>query len=108
MMRFDLVERRRVALAARASVSGSMPADLLELVAERLADPHGLAAELDREAADRVVAVAVGAGQAGGGRTPLPMPFCTSFDQRSPHRLVVALALSMRREHLDQLLDALA
>src|SRR5215831_4807778 len=31
--------------------------------------------------------------------TPLPMPFCTSFDQRSPHRLVVALELSMPRNH---------
>ena len=57
---------RRVAFRRRsASCSGSSLPIFSSCVAERLADAHRLAAELDREAADRVVAVALRAGQAG-------------------------------------------
>jgi len=66
--RLDLVERGLVAFACLGQRLGLHLADLLDVIAQRLAHPHGLAAQLDREAADRVVAVAVEAGQAGRGR----------------------------------------
>src|SRR2546429_9501570 len=43
-------------------------ADLLELIAERLADPYRFAADLDGEMTDVLVPVDVAAGKAGGSR----------------------------------------
>src|SRR6185437_15542687 len=64
--RLDLGERRAVALGSESEAVGIEIADMLELIAERLAHTHRLAAELNRETADRVVPVAGIAREAGG------------------------------------------
>ena len=48
-----------------------MRPDVLELIAERLADAHALAGEPDAEPADLLVAVHLVAGHAGGGGDPV-------------------------------------
>src|SRR3954471_14026476 len=58
--RLDLVERCGVAFGGTRQLLGLDAADFLQLVAERLADAHAFAGELDLEATDRGV---VGAGR---------------------------------------------
>ena len=68
--------------------------DLFELVAARLADPDRLAAKPCLEMADRLVLRDVRAGKPVQAETPFAIVLATSFDQRSPQRLSVTLALS--------------
>src|SRR5215470_16739506 len=51
-LRFDLVERGSVALGGARERLGVVHADVLELIAERLADAHPLAGETNAEAPD--------------------------------------------------------
>ena len=60
----------------------------------RLADADRLAAEPGREAADGVFCSISAPDSAVHAESPLPMTLVTSFDQRSPHRLGVTMALS--------------
>ncbi len=64
----DLLERGGIAVTRHDQLRGVEFADLLELIAERLADPHRFAADLDGEMTDVLVPVDVAAGQAGGSR----------------------------------------
>ena len=68
--------------------------DLFELVAAGLTDADSLAAEPCLEMADRLVLRDLRAGKPGAGRDPFAIVLATSFDQRSPQRLSVTLALS--------------
>src|SRR5215469_9111513 len=63
-LRFDLLERGAVTLAGAGDRFGLMRANVLELVAERLADANPLAGEPDAETPDLLVPVHVVAGQA--------------------------------------------
>src|SRR5215204_1351525 len=62
--RFDLVERGAVALRGARQLLGVLPGDVLKPVAERLADAHALAAELDDDLTDPVVLAHRVAGEA--------------------------------------------
>src|SRR5438132_4978832 len=53
--RFDLVEGSSVALRGARQLVGVLAGDILESVAERLADPHALAAEPDNDPPDTLV-----------------------------------------------------
>jgi hypothetical protein len=74
-------------------------ADLLELVAERLADAHRLAGEPDLEAADAGVAQAVAGSQAGGRGHTVAHGVLHQLRQALAPEIVVALELSMPRNH---------
>src|SRR5438552_9341390 len=63
----DRGERFGIALAGSRELLRLYAADLLELEAERLADAHAFAGELDLEAADRRVVRARRGGESGGG-----------------------------------------
>src|SRR5262245_40407260 len=60
----DLLERGRIAVTRPSQRRGIKLADLLELVAQRLADPHRLAADLDGEMPDVLVLIDFAAGKA--------------------------------------------
>ena len=104
-VRLDRGERGRIALRGGEQLRRLEAGDALELIAERLPDPDRLAGEADHHAADHrhgasrslpLMPVAA--------LTPLRMPLTHSFDQRSPHRLVVDGGAVDRREHVAQLL----
>src|SRR5262249_31236703 len=60
---FDLVERGAVALGGAGQLTGVLPSDVLEPVAERLADPDPLATQFDDDLANLVVLAHRVAGQ---------------------------------------------
>src|SRR5258708_16519214 len=64
----DLRARGGIAVTRQNQLSGIELADLLELIAQGLADPHRLTADPDDEMADVRVPVDLAAGQAGGRR----------------------------------------
>src|SRR6478752_4784756 len=64
----DLLERGGIAVTRQRELRRVELADLFELVAQRLADPHRLAADLDGEMADVRVLIDFAAGKAGGCR----------------------------------------
>src|SRR5215203_4118787 len=64
----DLLEGCGIAVARQNQLPGIELADLFELIAQRLADPHRFTADLDRKMADVLVLIDFPAGKAGGGR----------------------------------------
>src|ERR1044071_2505965 len=67
----DLVERGAVAFRGARQRVGILAGDVLELVAERLADPNPLAAQFDDDLADAVVLAHRVAGEAARSRDPV-------------------------------------
>ena len=68
----DLLERGGIAVTRQNQLRGIELADLFELVAQRLADPHRLTADLDGEMADVLVLIDFAARKAGGRRHAIP------------------------------------
>src|SRR5262245_23723735 len=64
----DLLERGRISVTRPSQRRGIKLADLLEPVAQRLADAHRLAADFDGEMADVLVLINFAPGKAGGRR----------------------------------------
>ena len=84
-----------VALASAGDRLRRQMQNVLELIAVRLANADRLAAEPRREMADRLALEHLAAAdQPVQAESPFCMALATSFDQRSPHRLLVTLALS--------------
>src|SRR5215475_282002 len=100
----DLLERGRITVTRPSQRRGIKLADLLELVAQRLADPHRLAADFDGEMADVLVLIDFAPGKAGGRRHTVAHGVVT--------KLRPALAPEIRRHlgavhHAQQFRDAL-
>src|SRR5262249_10742085 len=68
----DLRERGGIAVTRQKEIRGIELADLFELIAEGLADPHRLSADPDDEMADVLVPIDFAAGKAGGRRHAIP------------------------------------
>ena len=68
----DLLEGCGIAVTRQNQLCGIELANLFELVAQRLADPHRLTADLDGEMADVLVVIDFAAGQASGRRHTIP------------------------------------
>src|SRR3977135_2596702 len=66
----DLLQRCGIAVTGQNQLRRIKLADLFEFIAEGLADPHRLAADLDGEMADVLVLIDFAARTAGGRRTP--------------------------------------
>src|SRR5207253_4617867 len=82
-------------------------ADVLELVAERLADAHPLAGEPDAEAADLVVPVRVVAGHAGGGRDAVGHAVDAQLRPALAPQIGRRLYAVDRADHVRELFDSL-
>src|SRR6202035_4481857 len=100
----DLLERGGVAVPRQNQLRRIELADLFELIAQRLADPHRLAADLDGEMANVLVLVDFAARKAGGRRHAVAHGVVT--------KLRPALAPKIRRHlaavhHAQQFGDAL-
>src|SRR6185437_8166308 len=98
---------RLVALGRLGERLGLELADLLDVIAQRLADPHGFAAELDGETADRVVAVAILAGEAGRGRHAVLHAVLAELGPALAPQVGRGLGAVDAAHHVAQLLDSL-
>src|SRR5471032_172627 len=105
--RLDLVERGLVAFACLGQRLGLHLADLLDVIAQRLADAYSFAAQFDREAADRVVGVAIPAGEAGRGRDAVLHAVLAELGPTLAPQVGRGLGAVNAAHHLAQLLDAL-
>src|SRR5712664_3466024 len=102
----DLRERGGVALGGARDALGIGTPDLLEPVAERLADAHRFAGEPDLEAADLVVAQAVARGQPGRRSNAVAHAVLNEFRPALAPQVGRRLRAVDAAEPLDQLLDA--
>src|SRR5712671_2500999 len=68
----DLLQRSGIAVTGQNQLRRIELADLFQLIAQRLADPHRLAADPDGEMANVLVLIDFAAGKAGGRRHAIP------------------------------------
>src|SRR5438105_1762319 len=103
---FDLVERGAVALRGARQFLGILAGDVLELVAERLADPDPLAAEPDDQPADPLVLADVVAREAARRRDAVMHAVDAEFRPALAPQIVGHLAGVDGADHRTQFLDA--
>src|SRR3954469_2589111 len=100
------VERLPIAFGGARQLLGLQAADLLELVAERLADPHAFAGERDLEAPDALVAEARGRGETGRGGYAVAHAVLYQLRPALAPEIGGSLGAVDAAEPFDQLLDA--
>src|SRR3989442_4444162 len=102
----DRGERLGIALGGTRELLWLDAADLLELVAERLADAHAFAGELDLAAADRRVVRARRRGEPGGGGDAVAHAVLAELGPALAPEIGRRLRAVDAAEPFDQLLDA--
>src|SRR5260370_3224414 len=105
--RFDFVERGPVPFGRAGDRFRLVHADVLELIAERLADAHPLAGEADAETADLLVPVRIVAGQPAGCRDAVGHALVAHALPALAPEIRCRLDAVDRADHVRELLDSL-